>query len=83
MCIDVYRMDLGDVDLLIIIAGQAFGLTKCPCIGLAGVDGTAMVLVGEHYVAYPGGWGGDHWGEEPEEISRKICSVNTSFGVAR
>ena len=57
MCIDVYRMDLGDVDLLIIIAGQAFGLTKCPCIGLAGVDGTAMVLVGEHYVAYPGcGW---------------------------
>ena len=40
------------------VTAKAFGLTKCPCIGLAGVDGTAMVLVGEHYVAYPGELGG-------------------------
>ena len=33
---------------------QAFGSQNCPCIGFAGVDGTAMVRVGEHYVAYPG-----------------------------
>ena len=32
----------------------SFGSGECPCIGFAGVDGTAMVRVGEHYVAYPG-----------------------------
>jgi len=36
------------------IGAKAFGSQNCPCIGFAGVDGTAMVRVGEHYVAYPG-----------------------------
>ena len=34
---------------------EAFGSAKCPCVGFADVNGVTMALVGESYVAYPGG----------------------------